>query len=148
MDGPARDVVAPAAETAANSAAGGYGALMLTSLVVLVLVCVAAWIALRLVGRWLEGRRVGGGVHVVARVPLEPRRALYVVEAGGRRLLVGSSEGGVSLVTELAPEEVGQGAAEVAPVAAQAGQAGPPRGFAELVAMAMHRRRERKAASS
>lgn len=125
-----------------ETSGGGYGALMLTSLVVLVLVCVAAWVALRLVARWLEGRRVGGGVSVVARVPLEPRRALYVVEAGGRRLLIGSSEGGVSLVTELAPE--------IAPlpddVAAPA-SAARPRGFAELVAMAMNRRRERKAAS-
>lgn len=114
---------------------------MLTSLLVLVLVCVAAWVALRLVARWLEGRRVGGGgrfvVRVVARVPLEPRRALYVVEAGGRRLLIGSSEGGVSLVTELAPEE---------PVVGE--EAKPrPRGFAELVAMAMSRRRARSASA-
>ena len=111
---------------------------MLTSLLVLVLVCVVAWVALRLVARWLEGRRVGGGVSVVARVPLEPRRALYVVEAGGRRLLIGSSEGGVSLVTELAPEER----------AVEGAAAARPRGFAELVAMAMNRRRERKVASS
>jgi flagellar biosynthetic protein FliO len=124
-----------------HGSSGGYGALMLTSLLVLVLVCVAAWVALRLVARWLEGRRVGGGVSVVARVPLEPRRALYVVEAGGRRLLIGSSEGGVSLVTELAPEA----SAEAAPDAAAAAK---PRSFAELVAMAMNRRRERKAASS
>ena len=140
MDGPARELAAPAAEAAVNAGAGGgYGALLLTSLVVLVLVCVAAWVALRLVGRWLEGRRVGGGVSVVARVPLEPRRALYVVEAGGRRLLIGSSEGGVSLVTELAPEAAAEPGLETAP---------RPRGFAELVAMAMNRRRERKVASS
>lgn len=107
---------------------------MLTSLLVLVLVCVAAWVALRLVARWLEGRRAGGGVTVVARVPLEPRRALYVVEAGGRRLLIGSSEGGVSLVTELPAEE---------PVAAAAAAA-KPRGFAELIAMAIHRRRDKR----
>lgn len=118
-----------------HGSSGGYGALMLTSLLVLVLVCVVAWVALRLVARWLEGRRVGGGVSVVARVPLEPRRALYVVEAGGRRLLIGSSEGGVSLVTELAPEEAPPHA-EVTP---------RPRGFAELVALAMQRRRARKA---
>lgn len=109
---------------------------MLTSLVVLVLVCVAAWVALRLVARWLEGRRVGGGVSVVARVPLEPRRALYVVEAGGRRLLIGSSEGGVSLVTELPPESAEEAGVEVA-------VAPRPRGFAELVAMAINRRRQR-----
>lgn len=145
MHGPAREVAAPAAEAATDAAAGaggggGYGALMLTSLVVLVLVCIAAWVALRLVARWLEGRRAGGGVAVVARVPLEPRRALYVVDAGGRRLLLGSSEGGVSLVTELPAEEAG--------VSEQVSAAAPkPRGFAELVAVAVNRRRERKAAS-
>ncbi|HUQ04084.1 MAG TPA: flagellar biosynthetic protein FliO [Kofleriaceae bacterium] len=122
-----------------ESAGGGYGALMLTSLLVLVLVCVVAWVALRLVARWLEGRRAGGGVTVVARVPLEPRRALYVVEAGGRRLLIGSSEGGVSLVTELAAEaSVDELAATERPPR--------PRSFAELFALAMNRRRERKAA--
>ncbi len=134
MHGPAREVAAPAANAAAG---GGYGALMLTSLVVLVLVCVVAWVALRLVARWLEGRRMGGGVSVVARVPLEPRRALYVVEAGGRRLLIGSSEGGVSLVTEL-------DAVEAPAVDASAASVGPrgPRGFGELLQLALGRRRE------
>lgn len=84
----------------------GYGELMLTSLLVLVVVCVVAWAALRWLGRWMEGRRVGSGVTVVGRVPLEPRRSLYVVEAGGRRLLIGSSEGGVTLLTELDAEAV------------------------------------------
>jgi flagellar biosynthetic protein FliO len=79
----------------------GYGELVLTSLLVLVIVCAVAWLAVRLLGRWMEGRRVGGGVAVVARVPLEPRRALYVVEAAGRTLLLGSSEMGVTLITEL-----------------------------------------------
>jgi flagellar biosynthetic protein FliO len=134
MHGPAREVAAPAADVAAG---GGYGALMLTSLVVLVLVCVVAWVALRVVARWLEGRRMGGGVSVVARVPLEPRRALYVVEAGGRRLLIGSSEGGVSLVTELDAVAVPVADASVA-------SAGPrgPRSFAELLQLALGRRRE------
>ncbi len=122
--------IAPAA------AGGGYGELMLTSLLVLALVCGAAWVALRLVARWLEGRRVGGGVAIIARVPLEPRRALYVVEAGGRRLLIGSSEGGVSLLTELAADvsrgdEAGPGSGE------------RPRSFVELLAQAASRVRRR-----
>lgn len=81
----------------------GYGELALTSLVVLAVVCALAWAAVRVLGRWMEGRRVGGGVAVVARVPLEPRRALYVIEAAGRTLLLGSSEMGVALITELDP---------------------------------------------
>ena len=141
MHGPGPEVAAPAEAAAGGGYGAGYGArygaMMLTSLVVLVLVCVAAWVALRLVARWLGGRRVGGGglfvVRVVARVPLEPRRALYVVEAGGRRLLIGSSEGGVSLVTELAAEPVEAENRERAPA--------PRRSFAEMLALAVSRRR-------
>lgn len=103
----------------------GYGELMLTSLLVLVVVCVVAWAALKWLGRWMEGRRVGTGITVVGRVPLEPRRSLYVVEAGGRRLLIGSSEGGVTLLAELE--------AEAAPAAAKPAA----RSFGELVAQAI-----------
>lgn len=111
----------------------GYGELMLTSLLVLLVVCLVAWAALKWLGRWMEGRRVGTGVTVVGRVPLEPRRSLYVVEAGGRRLLIGSSEGGVTLLTELEAEAV-----DAKP---------PPRrgvGFGELVAQAIAARVRRR----
>jgi flagellar protein FliO/FliZ len=137
MHGP--EAAAPAAQAAAG---GGYGELMLTSLLVLALVCAAAWVALRLVGRWLEGRRVGTGVAVIGRVPLEPRRALYVVEAGGRRLLLGSSEGGVTLLTEL-PAEAAVAVADGDAVARSAGGGG---GFVELLAQAASRMRRRRGA--
>ena len=112
-------------------AAGGYGELALTSLVVLVVVCVVVLVAARYAGRWLGGRRTGDDlVTVRARVPLEPRRSIYLVEVGGRTLLLGSSEGGVTLLTELAAGEV--------PAAAEATRGG---GLAELVARAMAKRR-------
>jgi flagellar biogenesis protein FliO len=47
----------------------------------------------------------GGMVSVVARVPLEPRRTLYVLKAAGEYLLVSSSEAGVSLLSKLDPAE-------------------------------------------
>jgi flagellar biogenesis protein FliO len=40
-------------------------------------------------------------MDVVARVPLEPRRSLYVVEVAGKTLLVGTSEMGLSVLSEL-----------------------------------------------
>lgn len=40
-------------------------------------------------------------MDVVARVALEPRRSLYVVAVAGKTLLVGTSEMGLSVLTEL-----------------------------------------------
>jgi flagellar biogenesis protein FliO len=87
-----------------NGAAGAsYGDLLITSLVVLAGVSVAAFVVVRLVGRWLATPRSGGGdvMAVVARLPLEPRRSLYVVDVAGKTLLVGTSEMGLSLLSEL-----------------------------------------------
>jgi flagellar biogenesis protein FliO len=40
-------------------------------------------------------------VKVVARCPLEPRKTLYVVEAGSQTLLIGASESGLNLISQL-----------------------------------------------
>ena len=70
------------------------------ALVVLAAVCVAAFVAVRFVGRFLATGKVRGAhlLDVVARVPLEPRRSLYVVEVAGKTLLVGTSEMGLSVL--------------------------------------------------
>jgi flagellar biogenesis protein FliO len=92
----------------ANGAAASYGDLLVTSLIVLGAVCVAAFALVRLVGRFLATGRVRGAhlLDVVARVPLEPRRSLYVVEVAGKTLLVGTSEMGLSVLSELDGGEV------------------------------------------
>ena len=92
----------------ANGAATSYGDLLVTSLVVLGAVCVAAFVLVRLVGRFLATGRVRGAhlLDVVARLPLEPRRSLYVVEVAGKTLLVGTSEMGLSVLSELDGGEV------------------------------------------
>ena len=69
---------APAADVTVGS---GYGEMLVGSLLVLGLVCLAAWVIVRVGTRRLWGPRRGGVLDVVARVPLEPRRSLYVVEA-------------------------------------------------------------------
>ncbi len=91
-----------------TGAAASYGDLLITSLVVLVCVCIAAFVVVRLVGRFLATGRVRGAhlLDVVARVPLEPRRSLYVVEVAGKTLLVGTSEMGLSVLSELDAGEV------------------------------------------
>src|SRR5690349_20544480 len=86
----------------ATDVGSGYGEMLVGSLLVLALVCVAAWLIVRVCARRFWGGRGRGGVlDVIARVPLEPRRSLYVVEVAGKTLLVGTSEMGMSVLSEL-----------------------------------------------
>ncbi|HVT06570.1 MAG TPA: flagellar biosynthetic protein FliO [Polyangia bacterium] len=106
----------------------GLGGAVWLSVVSLGVVCLVAWGALRV----LAGRGVGkvsGAVKVLARCPLEPRRSVYVIEAGGRCLLVGVGDGPMTVLAELDAETVR---------AESAASAGSPR-FAEVLARAMRR---------
>src|SRR5512139_645878 len=122
-----------------NGAAAGasYGDLLVTSLLVLGAVCIAAFIAVRVLGRLLATGRARGThlLDVVAKVPLEPRRSLYVVEVAGKTLLVGTSEMGLSVLSELDGGEVRSRV-----------QAQPS--FGELVRQAWNRRKARSAGSA
>nr|HEX4315435.1 flagellar biosynthetic protein FliO [Kofleriaceae bacterium] len=111
-----------------GSEGASYGDLLVTSLVVLAAVCVAAFVVVRVAGRWLATGRARGGaglMAVVARVPLEPRRSLYIVDVAGKALLVGTSEMGLTVLSELDRERVAS-----APV---------PASFADLVRGAVTR---------
>ena len=65
----------------------------------------AAWLALGallLAAAWsLRRAQPVKGARVVFRLPLEPRRSLVVVELAGRHLVLGLSDGAVSLLTEI-----------------------------------------------
>ena len=113
-----------------SGAAASYGDLLITSLVVLMAVCIGAFVVVKVVGRFLATGRVRGAhlLDVVARIPLEPRRSLYVVEVAGKTLLVGTSEMGLSVLSELDGEEV---RARIV----------PQQSFGELVRAAWGRRR-------
>jgi flagellar biogenesis protein FliO len=91
-----------------TGAGASYGDLLITSLLVLGAVCVAAFVTVRVLGRVLATGRARGRhlLDVVARVSLEPRRSLYVVEVAGKTLLVGTSEMGLSVLSELDGSEV------------------------------------------
>lgn len=117
-----------------GAAGASYGELLMTSLAVLGAVCVAAFVVVRWVGRWgLAGRTRGGEVMgVVARLALEPRRSLYVVEVAGKTLLVGTSEMGLSVLSELDGDAV-------------KAQARERQGFGEMVRAALMRRRDGRA---
>ncbi|MBK9033377.1 MAG: flagellar biosynthetic protein FliO [Myxococcales bacterium] len=125
-------MAAPDAAAQAATSGAGYGGLLLTTVLLLIAVCVVAVVVVRLLRRGLEGRPVGERlVTVLARVPLEPRRSLYVVRVGGKTLLLGASEGGLGLVTELDDDAM--------PTAEADTSAG--RRFTDLVAAAWGRRR-------
>ena len=113
-----------------SGAAASYGDLLITSLVVLMAVCIGAFVVVKVVGRFLATGRVRGAhlLDVVARIPLEPRRSLYVVEVAGKTLLVGTSEMGLSVLSEL---DAGEVRARMV----------PRQSFGELVRAAWQRRR-------
>lgn len=86
--------------------AGGGGVdflmMIIQTFLALAFVCVLAYVIFRwLMPRLVAVRPAGGMVRVVERAPLDARRSLYVVEVAGRWLLIGSSESGVQLVSEL-----------------------------------------------
>ena len=118
-----------------NGAAASYGDLLVTSIIVLAVVCVVAFVVVKVLGRFLATGRVRGAhlLDVIARVPLEPRRSLYVVEVAGKTLLVGTSEMGLSVLSELDAAEVR--ARDV-----------PRQSFGELVRAAWMRKRDGAAA--
>jgi flagellar biosynthetic protein FliO len=118
-----------------GAAAASYGDLLITSIVVLAIVCVVAFVVVRLVGRFLATGRMRGAhlVDVIARVPLEPRRSLFVVDVAGKTLLLGTSETGIALLSELDGNEV-------------RARAVPRQSFGELVRTAWMRRKAAPAA--
>ncbi len=62
--------------------------------------------------RWLArrgfgpmGARGAGTLSVEGRLVLEPRRSVYIVRAGDKRLVIGVSEAGISTLAELGPDD-------------------------------------------
>ncbi len=95
---------------AASDESTGMGFMLVRTFVVLAVVILSIYLTLNFGLRRLMGLKgpVGssGVVTVLERVPLDQRRALFVVKAGGEYLLVGGAEGALSLLCKLAPEEV------------------------------------------
>lgn len=70
-------------------------------------VILLAWLGARWLLRRLYGPGAGGGrVRVLERVPLEPRRTLYLVEAGEKLLLVGVTEHDIRVLGEFKRDEL------------------------------------------
>ena len=118
----------PAAAMAAVPAAPDGGAAVLLRLVlVLGGVCLLAFVTLK----WGLKRFVspnatpGGGMRVIARLPVEPRRSILVVRVANRVLVLGSTEAGFESLGELGPEEASALESKPSP---------EPRSFASVMA--------------
>ena len=83
----------------------GFAGSIGISLVSLGVVCVIAYLALRFLARRGLGQ-ASGPIRIRARCPLEPRRALYVVETAGRCFLIGVGDGPMTMLAELGAEEL------------------------------------------
>ncbi|MDY0001638.1 MAG: flagellar biosynthetic protein FliO [Polyangia bacterium] len=103
-----------------------YGGLLLRTLIALLVVLVLAWVFLRWgLRRLLPGGATQGPLRVLGRLPLDGRRAVVLVEAAGRFLLLGVADGSVSLLSELEPEAV--------KAALDDAKAAQPKRFAEVL---------------
>jgi len=68
---------------------------------VLIGLTVACAAALVLLKRYTRARAETAGMRVVGRLGLEPRRAIYLVEVGGRCFMVGVGDGPMTLLSEV-----------------------------------------------
>jgi flagellar biogenesis protein FliO len=101
---------------------------LLRTLIALLAVCVLLFAALRFLSRRGFGAApAAGALRVVQRLPLEPRKALYLVAAGERLLLIGTGEAGAPrLIAELPPGTTPDAAAAKGAALVAAGAAGAP----------------------
>jgi len=84
----------------------GYGGMLLKMVISLAVVCIVAFVALKWgLQRFANTQNQDGHMKVLARLNLEPRRALMVAQVGPRILVLSSSEAGIHLLTELEPED-------------------------------------------
>jgi flagellar biosynthetic protein FliO len=95
------------AADAGGSLPGGYAAALLETLLALAAVCILAWVVLKWGARRGLGRAARGRVRVLERVPLDPKRSVYLVRVGDRMLLLGAGDGAApTVLAELDPDEV------------------------------------------
>lgn len=92
---------------AAPDSGGGSPDVVLSSfkalgalLLVLALILIAAWAARRYFHFLPRPGTKGDGIQVLAGKSLTPKSSVHLLEVEGRKMLVGSSEGGVSLLKD------------------------------------------------
>jgi flagellar biogenesis protein FliO len=84
---------------------GPYAGYLLETFVTLLAVCGLAFVVL------YGARRLGigrprGPIQLVGQLPLDARRAIYLVQVGSQVLVVGASEAGITKLGEVAAKEL------------------------------------------
>ena len=84
---------------------GSYAGYLVETFVTLLAVCGLAFVVL------YGARRLGigrprGPIQLVGQLPLDARRAIYLVQVGGQVLVVGASEAGITKLGEVAATEL------------------------------------------
>lgn len=87
----------------------GYGEALLRMVVALVVLVGVLLVAARVLPRWLSRTPAAGSGHIriIESTRLEPRRSLHLVEVGSSRVLIGSSEHGLTVLDRVGPASQG-----------------------------------------
>ncbi len=95
---------------------GSYAGYLVETFVTLLAVCGLAFVVL------YGARRLGigrprGPIQLVGQLPLDARRAIYLVQVGGQVLVVGASEAGITKLGEVDAKDLPAGARDMQSVA-------------------------------
>ncbi len=85
---------------------GAYGSYVVETFVTLVAVCGLAFVVLYGAKRMGLGR-ASGPIALVGQLPLDARRAIYLVRVGKQVLVVGAAEGGFTKLGETSVDDLG-----------------------------------------
>jgi flagellar biosynthetic protein FliO len=106
-----------------------YASYLIETFVTLVAVCALAFVVLYGARRFGLGR-ASGSIELVGQLPLDARRAVYLVKVGEQVFVVGVAEGGMTKLGELAASDVPTPAITKSPA------------FAEVLARALGSRKK------
>ena len=84
---------------------GAYAGYLVETFVTLLAVCGLAFVVLYGARRLGVGRP-RGPIQLVGQLPLDARRAIYLVQVGGQVLVVGASEAGITKLGEVPASEL------------------------------------------
>lgn len=87
---------------------GSYAAYLVETFVTLLAVCGLAFVVLYGARRLGIGR-ARGPIQLVGQLPLDARRAIYLVQVGGQVMVVGASEAGITKLGEVGAKELREG---------------------------------------